>query len=128
MINATHDDTASQHPNERHDAAEARTPVSRRPAWAEETQIDPEAIVHYWRSPILARGADTEDGETYPIPVEIVVDDGLFVTPDGVFLERGAPRIFLSDTYIRDTENGRLLAAAIIECCDRIDAAQAGQK
>lgn len=59
---------------------------------------------------------------TYPIPVEIVEDDDLFVMPDRVTVDRGQPVIFLLDTGIRGTAEARKLAAAILECCDRIDA------
>jgi hypothetical protein len=120
MPNATHNPELHQSPDEGR-----ATYISRRPAWADETRVDPEAILHTWRSPTVAMGADDHGGgKTYPIPVEILQYDDLTVFPSGVSVERGEPVIFLSDLFIQDTENGRKLAAAILEACDRLDGAR----
>jgi hypothetical protein len=123
MSNATEEntqvqtDTCDVRPIKRH-----ATYISRRPAWADETDIDSEAIVHRWTAPTVAEAPDADIGEAFPIPVEIMQVDDLIVMGGGVTLHPGETTIFVLDTNIRDTVNARKLAAAILECCDRIEA------
>jgi hypothetical protein len=96
--------------------------INRRPAWAGQTRIEPEAIVHSWMSPTVVKTIE-HDGELYIAPVELVREDMLYVNDQGVVLDPGPDRIFLLDTNL-DVANARRLAAAIVECCDRIEAAE----
>ena len=96
--------------------------ISRRPTWADQTEVDAEAIIHRWEARTEAFGdPDLEDEPSYPIRVEILQFDDLRVHDVGVAIAPGRPVIFLLDTNL-DTANGRKLAAAILECCDRLDA------
>ncbi len=95
--------------------------ISRQPSWATETRIDPEVIVHWWTAPTIAQSIES-DGEFAPVTVEAVREDMLYVNGHGVVLDPGPERIFLIDSNF-DIENARKLAAAILECCDRIDGA-----
>ena len=124
MIDASGTSTPGQPSNEGHAADCGLAPViSRRPAWADETRLLPDVIVHTWVAPTVACGMEANDGELVPIRVEVDRMDDLRVIEAGVILDPGVTRIFLLDTAIPDTTNGRLLAQAILECCDRIDAA-----
>ncbi len=93
--------------------------ISRQPSWATETRIDPDAIVHWWTAPTIAQSIE-RDGAFAPAAVEAVREDMLYVNGHGVVLDPGPERIFLLDTDF-DAANARLLAAAIVECCDRVD-------
>ena len=96
--------------------------ISPRPAWADRTELHPDSIVHAWTAPTVAEGIEP-GGDFVLIHVEVLQIDSLDVTDDGVVLDPGPGRIFLLDTGIADTANARRLAAALLECCDRIDAA-----
>ncbi|GAA3172689.1 hypothetical protein GCM10010531_27750 [Blastococcus jejuensis] len=93
--------------------------ISRRPAWADRVTIGSEAIDYAWTAPTWPESIEP-DGETCPVEVIITREDMLYVNDEGVVLDPGPERIFLLDTNL-DVENARLLAQAILECCDRIN-------
>ncbi len=93
--------------------------ISRRPTWADEVRISQEAIDYTWSAPTVPDCIDPT-GETCPIRVEITREDMLYINHAGVALDPGPERIFLIDANF-DVENARKLAAAILECCDRLD-------
>lgn len=93
--------------------------ISRRPTWAEHAETGDGAIEYAWTAPTVAQSID-RDGEMCVAPVMITRYDMLYVNDEGVVLDPGPERIFLLDTNL-DVENARKLAAAIVECCDRIN-------
>ncbi len=95
--------------------------ISRRPAWADRVTIGAEAIDYAWTAPTVPQSIE-QGGELCPAPVDITREDMLYVNDVGVVLDEGPERIFLLDENF-DVENARKLAAAILECCDRIDGA-----
>jgi hypothetical protein len=116
---------AKNHPNEQN----TKLP---RPAWAEESRIDRDVINfgdvclrHTWTAP--THGEAWCGGERGPVHVDIqqlhvLADDegeGVTVTPEK------APVVYLSwfDGHFDSTEEARKVAAAILACCDRLDAA-----
>lgn len=102
----------------RHDGAAY---ISRRPSWADRTTMGAEVITYTWTAPTVAECLGETDLVPYPVKVEVIQEEDLYVNQDGVVLDRGPMRIIVSDLSIDDTVNGRKLAAALIECCDRID-------
>jgi hypothetical protein len=116
VINATHNDAAGQHSDER-----ARY-ISRRPTWADEVRISQEAIDYTWRTPTVPECIEPS-GEACPIRVEVTREDMLYVNDTGVVVDPGAERIFLLYAHF-DVENARKLAAALTEACDRLDGAR----
>ena len=105
--------------NDRTDIAPVIFP---RPAWADETQLEASTIDYTWTAPTVAEGIEPDGGEFVPIRVELNQPNDLRVTEKGVILDPGVTRVFLLDTRF-DSANARLLAQAIVECCDRLDAA-----
>ena len=106
-------------------ATETASIISRRPPWAERVAIGPEAIDYTWTAPTVPASLEfTVDGDIGPCgaPVDITRQDRFHVTEVGVALDEGPERIFLLDTTL-DVKNARKLAAAILECCDRIEQA-----
>ena len=96
--------------------------ISPRPAWADSTTIALDgAVVHNWTAPTVAEGIQP-DGEFVPVRPELDQPNDLRVTDRGVILDPGEARVFLFDIRF-DVANARLLAQAIVECCDRLDAA-----
>ncbi len=119
MINATQNDNAGQHTNE------YMTTISRRPEWAAETTVESDgSITHRWTAPTVA---ELQEGDRIPYNarVELLRIDDLFVFDGGVAVNTGEPAIFFSDLSITDTAQGRRLAAAIVEACDRLDGVSA---
>lgn len=96
------------------------TCISRRPSWADEVTIGGEAIDYRWTAPTIPESIEPY-GDRCPAHVMVTREDMLYVNDEGVVLDQGPDRIFLIDANF-DVKNARLLAAAIIECCDRIDA------
>lgn len=109
-------DTPEVRPDERTDISPY---ISRRPAWADRVTIGSEAIDYSWTAPTVPGVIET-DGGTYPVQVMITREDMLYVNEEGVVLDPGPERIFLVDATFT-IENARKLAAAIVECCDRIN-------
>lgn len=104
--------------------------ISRRPAWADETRIEADSIVHGWTAPTVAcvLNPGHEEVGTSPAPVEIYRYDDMLVFPNGdVTIEEGPWRIMVLDETFEDTQEARKLAAAILECCDRIEATSAAE-
>ncbi len=93
--------------------------ISQRPAWADNVAIGEDAIDYTWTAPTVPQSID-QDGDLCPVRVDITREDMLYVNDEGVVLDPGLERIFLIDATF-DVENARKLAAAILECCDRLD-------
>lgn len=121
MPRISDDRTAAPPPEEGH----AARCISRRPVWADEVRIEAEAISYWWTAPTQAISIEPNGDECSTL-VELVREDMLYVNSDGVVIDPGPERIFLLDTNL-DVENARKLAAAILECCHRIDAPAAEQ-
>lgn len=115
MPDATHDSAGQQSPNVGHTAPI----ISRRPAWADDVRISQEAIDYTWSAPTVPIAIEP-DGSLCRALVDLVREDVLMVNSDGVAVDPGEERIFLLDTNF-DLPNARLLAAAILECCNRLD-------
>lgn len=96
--------------------------ISRRPRWAEVVNIGPETIDYTWTAPTSPVCIERQ-GEFSVVPVELTREDALYVNDEGVGLDQGPERIFLLDESF-DVDNARKLAAAILECCDRIEGAE----
>lgn len=103
----------------------ATTYISRRPSWATETRLEPEGVMHIWEAPTVAMGADTNlDGVDYPVKVELLRDDAILSNADGdVWIDPGRTVLFLADINITSPAEGRKLAQAITEACDRWESA-----
>lgn len=120
MSNATQEnrqdqtDTPEVRPIEGH-----ATIISRFPSWSENVNIDAEAIDYTWTAPTVPESIEP-DGERCPARVDLTREDMFYVALDGVVLDQGPERIFVLDTNF-DIVNARRLAAAILECCDRIE-------
>ena len=101
------------------------------PAWAEDSRLFPDTddlhgVAHSWTSPRLAEVIVPGEPGRVRVSAEIYQRDDLELSAAGVWLTRGLPYIFLHPLDVSfDVEQARLLAAALIECCDRIDGAQA---
>lgn len=113
-------------------ASAESTYISRRPAWADEVLMDESAITYCWTAPTEAVDDPESDavrkiaGEPCKAPVQITQEHYLDEDDQGIRITPGRSRIFLLDTNF-DVENARKLAAAILECCDRLDVTEAGR-
>ncbi len=121
MIDASGTRTPEQPSDERHVRSDAAY-ISRRPAWADRVTIGAEAIDYAWTAPTVPQSIEP-GGELCAAPVDITREDMLYVNDVGVVLDQGPERIFLIDTNL-DVANARLLAAAILECCDRLESSR----
>ena len=104
------------------------TYISRRPSWADETRIESEGVLHMWKAPTIATGADVNlDGVEHPISVELMRDDALLSNSEGVYVDPGTTVLVVDGTInIRSPQEGRRLAQAISEACDRWESAADG--
>jgi hypothetical protein len=91
--------------------------ISRRPEWATTTRIESEAITHSFTAPTVASTIEP-DGRAVRAPVEMYREDSLLAYPAGIALDVGPERVMVLDEVL-DLENARLLAQAILQCCNR---------
>jgi hypothetical protein len=99
-----------------------------RPTWATNSEITHSSITagdtvvhHSWSSPSV--GQVWSSGERGPAEVEIVQADVLQSTDAGIVAATESVIIHLSwvDAQFDNTIEARKMAAAILECCDRLD-------
>lgn len=94
--------------------------VSRRPSWATRRASTPRLSCTRGRRR-RSQGCATRNGQAYPVPVKIVQEDMLYENEDGVVLDSGTTVIFTNDINFTSVVEARKYAAAILECCDRLD-------
>ncbi len=88
--------------------------------------LDPEdggdaGISYTWAARTAGWARDCPDSEPFPVPVELIREDDLHVTEDGMTVKTGRPWIFTADLWFADAAEVRKHAAALLDACDEFD-------